>query len=136
MQSKNKKRSHHHQIETSSMHTPATVTGESSSLDLTWPSSLEETNFCCTLWHNEHAMCTTLTATSNSLAYLPSSINKTKQAQMQKPPFLQCPNGRDLSKENNKTDSYIVGIKRSFWRFCFSTVLAISGLYSNLQALK
>lgn len=53
---------------------PATVTGESSSLDKTWSSSAAapERSLCCTLWQREHAMCTAFTATSNSCAYLSS----------------------------------------------------------------
>lgn len=48
---------------------PATVTRESSSLDLIWLELFGKSNCFCTFWHREHAMWTTLTATFNSLVY-------------------------------------------------------------------
>ena len=51
---------------------PATVTGELSSLDWTWPSVLE-IELPCTLWQRAQAICTALTATSTSLEYFSDS---------------------------------------------------------------
>lgn len=90
------------------MQIPATVTGESSSLATTW-SLVVARSLSCTLPQRAHATWTTLTATSNSFAYLSSSfsmaknthtLEHTSRASVQNRRILTCSKGGEEESEN------------------------------------